>query len=548
MVKSENYITMKKIFVLTLLSFLATAVIAQQLAIIPTPQTVKQLSADEFELKPDTRILYDKASEQEAYYLAAYLNRSKKNMLEVSDLMEKKAKKGDIVLLCDGDHQNDEAYKLVVEKGVVWISGLTSTGIFYGVQSLLQLFPPQVYSLLSEQSESWKIPAVEIVDAPVFQWRGMHLDVCRHFFPADYIKKFIDLLAYHKFNTFHWHLTEDQGWRIEIKKYPKLTEVGAWRDSTMIGHWKQTPRTFDKTRYGGFYTQKEIKEIVRYAQMRHITIVPEIEMPGHAQAAVTAYPEYGCTGKAPGVRPMWAISEHIYNPEMKTIEFLKDVLDEVMALFPGEYIHIGGDEALKKQWEESERIQQLLKERGLKDMHEMQSWFIKQMDDYLTSKGRKLIGWDEILEGGLAQGAAVMSWRGEKGGIAAAKMGHKVVMTSNEYTYFDHYQSKDEENEPLAIRGFLPLERVFNFNPIPKDLNEKESKLIMGAQAQLWTEYIATQEKLEYMAMPRMCALSDVVWGNREERNYDDFLKSLKHHLMRLDKMEVNYRVPDELR
>lgn len=542
-----HFITRFSLF--TALLLFSAASFCQNYSIIPYPKEVKEIEGEFFRFHSSSRILYSEDElSNEANYLQRFLKTSTGFELPTST-NNRKLKKGDIVLITENSKGLPaEGYRLKVENGVIKISAPSPAGIFYGLQTLLQLMPTESYAATIHHNTVWSIPAVEINDEPTFEWRGMHMDVARHFHSVDFVKKFIDLMAYHKMNTFHWHLTEDQGWRIEIKKYPKLTEIGAWRDSTLIGHMRDKPAKYKVERYGGFYTQEQIREVVKYAGERHITIVPEIEMPGHAQAAVAAYPKYGCTGTSPGLRPKWGISEQIFNPEEKTIDFLKDVLDEVMDLFPGEYIHIGGDEAKKNLWESSERIQQLKDERGLKDMHEMQSWFIRQIDEYLASKGRKLIGWDEILEGGLAENAAVMSWRGDKGGIKAAKMGHKVVMANNKYTYFDKYQSQKKELEPLAIGGYIPLEKVYNFNPVPDALTTTESKYILGAQAQLWSEYIPTSEHMEYMAFPRLCALSEVVWSNSEDRNYHKFLEALKVHLQRLEYLNVNYRLPDEFR
>ncbi|WP_289053775.1 beta-N-acetylhexosaminidase [Carboxylicivirga marina] len=521
---------------------------SQELNLIPNPKEVKKLIGTNYRLSPSSIIHYSHNTLNEALYLQNILNRSTGFNIAITKTIDQTTPGGIHLSLQSEEKSPKEAYTFNSGANSVTITASHPHGIFNGIQTLLQLMPVQVYANKSQKNVKWEIPAVIINDAPTFSWRGMHLDVARHFYSVDFVKRFIDILAYHKMNTFHWHLTEDQGWRIEIKKYPRLTEVGAWRDSTLIGHMRDKPHTFKVERTGGYYTQAEIKEVVQYAQERHITIVPEIEMPGHAQAAVAAYPEFGCTGMSPGVRPIWGISKDIFSPEEKTIEFLKDVLDEVMALFPGEYIHIGGDEAHKNQWEESERIQELMRERGLHDMHQMQSWFITQIDEYLRSKGRKLIGWDEILEGGLADGAAVMSWRGEKGAIKAARMGHKAVMAASKMTYFNRYQSRDRENEPLAHGHFLPLETVYHFNPVPDSLSSQEATYILGAQGQLWSEYIATADYMEYMALPRLCALSDVVWSNNSDRDYQVFLRALVTHLQRLDEMQINYRLPDELR
>ncbi len=521
---------------------------SQEISLLPEPTEMELKTGEAFRLHKNSRLLYsDSKLKNEVKYLKNRIQSATGFKFSEKKSI-KKAKKGDVVLKLQNGKGVIGSYRLEVKEGVVEISANTTTGVFYGIQSLQQLFPAQMYASKIQEKEDWSFPAVTIEDAPVFEWRGMHLDVARNFRSVFYVKRFIDLMAMHKLNVFHWHLTEDQGWRIEIKKYPKLTEIGAWRDSTLIGHMRDKPHQFKQGRTGGFYTQKEIKEVVQYAQQRHITIVPEIEMPGHAQAAIAAYPELGNTGVSPGIRPMWGISKEIYNPEETTIAFLKDVLDEVLALFPSTYIHIGGDEAKKDQWESSKRAQELLKERGLHDMHEMQSWFISQIDTYLTAKGRKLIGWDEILEGGLADGAAVMSWRGDKGGIKAAKAGHKAVMATNKYTYFDKYQSKNKENEPLSIGGLVTLETVYHFQPIPKELTANEAKNIMGAQGQLWSEYIVSDSHMDYMAFPRVCALADVVWSNKESRNYKEFLTSLEQHLHRLAILNINYRMPDEFK
>jgi hexosaminidase len=379
-----------------------------------------------------------------------------------------------------------------------------------------------------------------LVDYPAFNWRGLHLDVSRHFFTVDEVKRYIDLMALYKFNMFHWHLTDDQGWRIEIKKYPKLTETGAFRDSTMIGHYSDQPRTFETETYGGFYTQDQIREVVQYAKERYITVIPEIEFPGHARAALAAYPELSCTGEQNGVPGTWGIFDDIFCSKRETIDFMKDVLGEVVELFPSEYFHIGGDEAPKTRWNKCPNCQKVIAENGLHDSHELQSYFIGQMDEFLTSKGKKLIGWDEILEGGLSPNAAVMSWRGTKGGIEAAKQKHEVVMTPTTYCYFDYYQS-GHASEPIAIGGFLPLEKVYKFNPIPKGLSKSEETYILGGQANLWTEYIASMEHLEYMTYPRALALAQSVWC-KEKPSYESFLDDFVNYQEDyLDRYKVNY-------
>jgi hexosaminidase len=381
----------------------------------------------------------------------------------------------------------------------------------------------------------------------------MHLDVGRHFFNAAYVKKFIDFIAMHKMNTFHWHLTEDQGWRIEIKKYPKLTSVGAFRKGTIIGHHPGTGN--DNTPEGGFYTQEEIKDVVKYAADRYITVVPEIELPGHASAAIAAYPQLSCfpdeatkhpnkviwsgdsTGKQ--VQQAWGVYPDVFVPSEFTFKFIEDVMDEVMGLFPGKYIHIGGDECPKDNWKRSAFCQQLIKEKGLKDEHGLQSYFIQRVEKYLNSKGRQIIGWDEILEGGLAPNATVMSWRGEKGGIEAAKQKHNVIMTPGSHVYLDHSQMKKEDS--VVIGGFLPLQTVYGYEPVPKELSADEEKYVLGAQGNVWTEYMSNPAKIEYMIFPRMTALSEVLWSPKESRNWADFEKRLPAQFKRYDWLKVNY-------
>lgn len=375
----------------------------------------------------------------------------------------------------------------------------------------------------------------------------MHLDVCRHFFSVKEVCKFIDLIALHRFNIFHWHLTEDQGWRIEIKRYPKLTKIGSKRKCTLIGHESDRPRQFDNTTYSGFYTQEDIRFVVDYAAQRCITIVPEIDMPGHMQAVITAYPELGnYPERQLELRCHWGISQNILNLEPSTVTFMQNVLEELIQLFPSKFIHLGGDEALKHEWMESFKAQKRMAELGLKSEDELQSWFMKQMDDFLTSKGRKLIGWDEILEEGLASGAAVMSWRNADGGLKAAEAGHDAVMSVAEYTYFDSYQNEPVKNEPLAIGGMLPMEKVLEFNPIPDNLSEDKKNKILGGQGQLWTEYIANYKHLEYMAFPRVCALSEILWKNSNKILESEFKEHLNIHLQRLDALDVNYKVHEK--
>ncbi|MDQ6612406.1 MAG: beta-N-acetylhexosaminidase, partial [Gemmatimonadota bacterium] len=438
-----------------------------------------------------------------------------------------------------------EAYQLDVTHTAVTIRAGDAAGAFYALESFKQLLPPDIYRDARSQTVHWVAPSVHIQDAPRFGWRGMHLDVARHFMPKEFVRKYIDLMARHKMNRFHWHLTEDQGWRIEIRKYPRLTAVGGCRDQTLVGSYVADPakHVFDGIKHCGFYTQDDIREIVAYAAERFITIIPEIEMPGHAQAAIAAYPQLGVRPDTTvSVLGVWGVSEFILNADDSTVSFMQDVLSEVLALFPGPYIHIGGDEAVKTQWKSSPAIQARIAQLGLKDENELQSWFIRQMDSYLTAHGRRLIGWDEILDGGLAENATVMSWRGMAGGIAAARAGHDVVMAPGSHTYFDHLQSRNRSAEPLSIGGFLPLDTVYAFEPVPAALNASEAKHILGAQAQVWTEYIPDPKHVEYMLFPRMAALAEVVWTPVGRRNYENFMQRLHAHLARLQAMDVNYR------
>ena len=442
-----------------------------------------------------------------------------------------------------------EGYRLEVRPGRVSIRAAEPAGAFYGVQSLRQLLPPQVFREAKVEGVAWTAPAVTIEDQPRFPWRGMHLDVSRHFMPKEFVKKYIDLLALQKMNSFHWHLTEDQGWRIEIRKYPLLTQVGAWRKETVVGRGgsRDRPTAYDGKRHGGFYTQEDVKEIVAYAADRFVNVVPEIEMPGHAQAAISAYPFLGVFPDSLKLEPWtkWGVTENILVPTDSTVRFMQDVLAEVLELFPSKFIHIGGDEAPKNQWKASPRVQARIRELGLKDEHEMQSWFVRQMDAWLAQRGRRLIGWDEILEGGLAPGATVMSWRGTQGGIDAARQRHDVVMTPGKPTYFDHYQSRDQAGEPLAIGGFNPLDSVYAYEPVPAELEPEFRKHVLGTQGQIWTEYIPNPKHVEYMAFPRSAALAEVGWTPASRKDYADFFQRLQVHLRRLDALDVNYRNPN---
>lgn len=425
-----------------------------------------------------------------------------------------------------------DANRIMVSPEHVSVSG-QDAGVFYGLVSLLQMVE-------KEKDGKLKIPAANVSDYPQLSWRGMHLDVCRHFFPVEFVKKYIDLIALYKMNTFHWHLTDDQGWRIEIKKYPLLTSKGSMRKETMIAK-NFDPYKGDGIPYGGYYTQEQIKEVVAYAAARHITVVPEIEMPGHSMAAIAAYPQFSCKGGPFEVLTKWGVSEDVFCTKDSTFYFLQDVLDEVMALFPSKYIHIGGDECPKDTWHHCPNCQSVMSKNSLKTEEQLQSYFIQRIEIYLNSKGRQVIGWDEILEGGLAPNAAVMSWRGVDGGIAAARQGHNVVMTPGAYCYFDHYQG-NKNTEPLAIGGYTPISKVYSYNPVPEDSLRPELRhYVLGAQGNVWTEYIITPQQVEYMACPRMAALAEVLWTRKSLRNYEDFKHRLTDHFKLLDRWNVNY-------
>ncbi|WP_282126255.1 beta-N-acetylhexosaminidase [Marinifilum flexuosum] len=527
----------------------------QDYTIIPKPIDI-QVKNGRFIIDQNTKVTADKDLEVEAQYLAEILSLSTGKEIQFTD----KNTKGNINLIIDSSLESDEAYILSVDYNKVKISGKTAKGIFYGIQSLRQLIQKKV--LCESESEIASIPATLITDAPRYAYRGMHLDVARHFFSVDFIKRYIDILAMHKMNSFHWHLTEDQGWRIEIKKYPKLTEVGALRNGTIVGNYPGSEN--DNLKYGGYYTQEEVKEVIAYAAKNHITVIPEIELPGHSSAAIAAYPFLSCfpkensivpkgmisegskkaqrNGKPKIVQESWGVYDDVYCAgKEETFEVLENILSEVIELFPSKYIHIGGDECPKGNWKRCPLCQKRKKEHGLKDEHELQSYFIQRIEKFVNSKGKNIIGWDEILEGGLAPNATVMSWRGNKGGIEAANAEHNVIMSPNSHCYFDHYQAKDRTNEPIAIGGFLPVEKVYSFDPTPDELEASKHKYILGGQANLWTEYIGTEEYAEYMLLPRLTALSESLWSQKKMKNWDDFKVRLSTFRKKYDELGLNY-------
>lgn len=524
--------------------------------IIPQPVSL-EMQQGRFEVNSKTKITATSNLQQEGQYLADLLSHA-----SGAPIAFEPNSSGSIVLKLDDAIENKEGYEITVGYNKIVISGKTATGVFYGIQTMKQLLPTSALSA-SGKIAQLTIPAVRIKDYPRFVYRGMHLDVGRHMFPVEFIKKYIDLMALHKMNTFHWHLTEDQGWRIEIKKYPKLTEVGSKRYGTIKGRLHHEDGN-DNTEYGGFYTQEEVKDIVNYAAERHVRVIPEIELPGHASAAIAAYPFLSCFPEEPSVvtnnmgskagkeaqangtpkivQETWGVFDDVFcagNEE--TFQFLEDVLAEIIPLFPSEYIHIGGDECPKNNWKKCPDCQKRIMENNLANEHELQSYFIQRIEKYLNAHGKKIIGWDEILEGGLAPNATVMSWRGEKGGIEAAKQHHDVIMTPGSHLYLDMYQSEDKENEPMAMGGFVPVEKVYHYDPTPAELTEDQKKYILGAQGNVWTEYIGTTAYAEYMILPRMTALSEVVWTPKESKNWTDFQRRLNTMKKRYDAVGLNY-------
>ncbi len=527
---------------LAAMAFLLPSTAAGQTAdfnIIPRPQQVNVSNDAPFTLSAKTVISLGTNSQdmkRNANMLASYIEQATGIRPAIG-----KGKSGvAIILTIDKTIANAEGYKLDADAKQIRIAGASAAGVFYGIQTLRKSLP-----LVNGKASKVSIPAVHIADAPRFAYRGTHLDVSRHFVTADSVRQFIDMLALHNINRFHWHLTDDQGWRIEIKKYPLLTQIGSKRAQTVIGH---NSGKYDGKPYGGFYTQKQIRDIVKYAADRYITIVPEIDLPGHMQAALAAYPDMGCTGGPYEVWQKWGVSDNVLCAgNDKTLTFIDNVLKEITQLFPSKYIHVGGDECPKIQWQKCPKCQARIKALNLeaKDGHSaeerLQSYIITHASNYLKSLGRNTIGWDEILEGGLAEGATVMSWRGESGGIAAAKQHHDVVMTPNSYLYFDYYQSLDKANEPLAIGGYLPLETVYSYEPMPKELTADEARHIIGVQANIWTEYMPTFKQMQYMALPRLAALSEVQWSQPALKDYNSFTNRLTEFTHLYDRLGYNY-------
>ena len=498
--------------------------------VVPLPQEVS-LNNDEapFRLTGSTAILYPEGNDllkRDAGFLAEYIGQATGFVLQTQPLAQGKApSKHSIVLGLSEDIANKEGYVLDVQADNVFINGQTPNGVFYGIQTLRKAIPAQA------TASGILLPAGTIKDEPRFAYRGLHLDVSRHFFPLDFVKEYIDLLALHNMNTFHWHLTDDQGWRIEIKRYPRLTEVGSVRNRTVIG---KNSGEYDNTPYGGFYTQEEAREIVEYARERYIDVIPEVDLPGHMLAALAAYPELGCTGGPYEVCPEWGIFDDVLcMGNDKTFEFLEGVMEEIIDIFPSHYIHIGGDECPRTRWEACPKCQARIRQLGLKaDKNHsaedrLQSYCMARIERFLNERGRQIIGWDEILDGDVAPNATVMSWRGMEGGIKAAQLGHDVIMVPTSYAYLDYYQTDDLTNEPFGIGGYVPVEKVYSLEPVPATLTPEQAKHILGAQANLWTEYIKTAEHVEYMILPRIAALSEVQWTQPEKKDFRNFAKRL---------------------
>ena len=507
--------------------------------VVPLPQEVTLTNGNPFVLSPSTKIFYPEGNDKmkkNAEFLASYIKEITGYELATATGQPGKG----ISLVIDQSIQNPEGYQLTVSDNGIRIAGSTDAGVFYGIQTLRKSIPA------TAQGMNVELPAATINDYPRFAYRGMMLDVSRHFFPVDSVKTYLDILALHNQNTFHWHLSDDQGWRIEIKKYPELTQIGSKRKETVIGH---NSGTYDGKEYGGFYTQDQIRDVINYAAERHITIIPEIDMPGHQLAALATYPELGCTGGPYDVWGQWGVADDVICAgNEKSMQFLEDVLSEVIDLFPSEYIHVGGDEAGKSAWKKCPKCQALMKEKGMKNVDELQSYMIHRAEEFLNSKDRKLIGWDEILEGGLAPEATVMSWRGEDGGIKSARMGHDVVMTPGNYMYLDFYQA-DPKTQPYAIGGYTPIKKVYSYDPVPADsLTVEECRHILGVQANTWTEYIQTPEHLEYMMFPRALAVAEIGWTSQELRTWEDFKPRMNAHISKLQGMGIRtFTLSDEL-
>lgn len=503
--------------------------------VVPFHKSIELQKGKAFVLNEGTPIVYvgtDTKMKQNADFLAEYINQLTHLKLNVTTSKQKNV--AAIVLAIDPKINGEEAYSLTVSNKGIKIAGKTAAGVFYGIQTLRKSLP------VLDNAEAITLPATVISDAPRFGYRGMMLDCGRHFWPVPFVKKFIDILALHNMNVFHWHLNEDQGWRIEIKKYPKLTEIGSKRSCTVLGHNSDID---DGTPYEGFYTQDEAREIVRYAAERNITVIPEIDMPGHTVAALASYPELGCTGGPYSVGYGWGIYKDVLClGNEKVYTFLQDIIDELIDIFPAKYIHIGGDESPTVRWENCPKCQALAKANNVDAKH-LQEVFTNRMEKYINSKGRSIIGWDEIAQGNINKSATIMSWRGVEPGSKATEAGHDVIMSPTTYCYFDYYQSENKDKEPMCIGGYLPVSKVYEFDAAPESLSETAKKHILGVQANLWTEYVSTTNMVEYMILPRMAALSEVQWTPVARKNFDEFVKRETHMTKIYDRCGYRYAI-----
>ncbi|MEN6383916.1 MAG: beta-N-acetylhexosaminidase [Phycisphaerales bacterium] len=526
-------------FLLCSLLLLSSACYCQDtISIIPAPLKIKQKTGY-FQVSASTAVFSDQETKKIARDFGQALSLSSQICPNVPDLMESEINCIQFKLNANLDALGLEGYRLEVKENNILIESSAIHGVFYGMQTLKQLFPVEIYAGQMSANRNFKVPCCIIEDMPRFKWRGLSLDVSRHFMPKEFVKKYIDLLAMHKMNMFHWHLTDDQGWRIEIKKYPKLTSIGAWRKETIVGYWNTIPHVYDGKPHGGFYTQDDIREIVAYAKQRCITIVPEIDMPGHVQAALGAYPQFGNTNEPLSVWTTWGVSENILNIDEETIQFCQDVLTEVFELFPDQYIHIGGDEVVTEQWEKNPKVQSRMKELGLKDESEIQPWFTKIMYSFVKKNNRILVGWEQILNDDLS-GAIIGIYLGAEPAIKAVRLGCDVIMTPSTEVYLDKYQG-DPKKEPIAT-GLTPLKKVYLYEPVPDELTPSEQKHILGVEGQVWTEYMPNPRHVEYMVFPRACAIAEVDWTAAKKKDYSDFCIRLKYHLKRLEKLNVNFR------
>ncbi|MDO9633703.1 MAG: beta-N-acetylhexosaminidase [Paludibacter sp.] len=533
----------KRSVLVVLIVLMFSSVFASSPGLIPVPESY-EMRRGEFVFSPKTSIILQPDNEAMRNAVVLFQELFVTTASYPLNIIQGKSGKNVIVCRIDTQIKGNEAYYLDVTTNKLEIKASTPTGIFYALQSIRQLLPPEINADKKVAGVKWSVPCLTVKDAPAFAYRGMMLDVSRHFMSKEFVMRFIDMLAFHKLNTFHWHLTDDQGWRIEIEQYPKLTEIGAFRRMEIDGHKNAPDWKWKMVDHGGFYTKDDIREVIAYANKRHVNIIPEIELPGHALAALSAYPELSCSGGPFEVVGRWGIFHDIYCTKEETMVFLENVLAEVAELFPGEYIHLGGDEAPKTRWKRCKACQDRMKAEGISDETQLQAHVTARMEKFLNAKGKKVICWDDAVEAEVSKTITVMSWRSEEGGIVGARRGNPVIMTPHKSVYFDYYQG-DRETEPLTIGGNLPLEKVYAYNPIPLVLSVEEAKLIKGTQANVWTEYMPNEKHVEYMVFPRIAALAEVSWSPQHNKNYDDFISRLKKVIKHYDALNINYRKLD---